>query len=401
MNESLTVTPVHSPVDTARSRRLMIALYIIAALLYWVALYLYVPTLPTYAQSKSDSLALVGVILSMYGLWQAIIRLPLGITADWLGWRKPFIVAGLALAALGAWTMGVAQDAHGLVIGRAITGLAAGTWVPLVVVFSSLFPPEEAVRASAALTLVSSIGRVLATSLTGSLNEMGGYSLAFFLAAGAAALAILVMLPARENRRPAQRPSVTGIGTLVIRRDVLLPSLLSAVSQYANWASTFGFLPILAKQLGATDVMQSLLMTLHIGVVIVGNLLATAIVNRIGARRLVYLSFVLLFMGIGGAALAPSLWVIFVAQVCIGLAQGIGYPVLMGMSIRYVGDAERTTAMGLHQAVYAIGMFGGPWLSGILADAMGIRAMFGVTAFACLALGLLGARWLIEKRGRS
>ena len=42
--------------------------------------------------------------------------------------------------------------------------------------------------------------------------------------------------------------------------------------------------------------------------------------------------------------------------------------------------------MGLHQAVYAIGMFAGPWLSGILADAMGIRPMFGVTAFACLGL---------------
>jgi MFS family permease len=45
--------------------------------------------------------------------------------------------------------------------------------------------------------------------------------------------------------------------------------------------------------------------------------------------------------------------------------------------------------MGLHQSVYAIGMFAGPWLSGILADAIGIRWMFGVTAVASLALGLL------------
>jgi MFS family permease len=54
--------------------------------------------------------------------------------------------------------------------------------------------------------------------------------------------------------------------------------------------------------------------------------------------------------------------------------------------------------MGLHQAVYAIGMFGGPWLSGLLADAMGIRPMFGVTAFVCLALGLFATRCLTEKR---
>jgi len=61
-------------------------------------------------------------------------------------------------------------------------------------------------------------------------------------------------------------------------------------------------------------------------------------------------------------------------------------------------EAKRATAMGVHQAVYAIGMFSGPWLSGLLAEAMGIRPMFGLTAAACLALGLFGARLLAEKR---
>jgi MFS family permease len=372
----------------------MIALCAIAVFLYWMALYLYVPTLPTYIQSKSDNLALVGVVLSMYGLWQAIIRLPLGIAADWLGQRKPFIIVGFALAGLGAWTMGEADSVNGLIIGRAITGLAAGTWVPLVVVFSSLFPPHEALRATAMLTFVGSVGRVLATGVTGSLNELGGYPLAFFLAAGAAALAVLIVLPTREGRRPPQQPSVGAIGSLIARPDVLLPSLLAAVSQYANWTATFGFMPILARQLGATDVTQSMLMSMHIGVSTLGNLMATAIVRRVGARRLVYLGFVLLCAGIGGAALAPSLPLIFVSQFCIGLGQGIGYPVLMGLSIQQVADAERTTAMGLHQAVYAIGMFGGPWLSGLLADAMGIRPTFGVTAFFCLVLGLFVTRWI-------
>ncbi len=398
MNEPPAVRAAPSPTVIASSRRLMITLYAIAVFLYWMALYLYMPTLPTYVQSKSDDLTLVGVVLSMYGLWQAVIRLPLGIAADWLGWRKPFIIVGLALAGLGAWIMGVADSVNGLIVGRAITGLAAGTWVPLVVVFSGLFPPHEAVRATAMLTFVGSVGRVLATGLTGSLNELGGYALAFFLAAGAAALAILIVLPAREGRRPPQQPSMEGIGSLITRRDVLLPSLLAALSQYANWASTFGFMPLLAKQLGATDVTQSMLMSMHIGVVTLGNLMARAIVSRIGAQRLVYLSFVLLSAGIGGAALAPSLPLLFASQLCIGLGQGISYPVLMGLSIQYVADAERTTSMGLHQAVYAIGMSGGPWLSGLLANAIGIRPMFGVTAFVCLALGLFVTRCLTEKR---
>jgi len=373
----------------------MAALVGFAVFLYWMGLYLYVPTLPTYVQSKSDNLALVGVVLAQYGLWQAVVRLPLGIAADWLGWRKPFIVAGFALVGLGALAMGLAGGVSGLLVGRAITGLAAATWVPLVVLFSSLFPTDEAVRASALLTSVGSVGQVLATVVTGSLNELGGYPLAFFLAAGAAALAILIVLPARENRRLPRRPSAGSVGRLVTRRDVLLPAVLAAVSQYANWAATFSFTPILARQLGGTDTTQSLLVSMHVGVVILGNLAAPAVAGRIGARRLVILSFVFMSLGLGGAALASSLPLLFAAQFCMGLSQGVGYPVLMGMSIEHVADDERTTAMGLHQAVYAIGMFSGPSLSGILSDAMGIQPMFGVTAVACLAVGLVVPRWLV------
>jgi MFS family permease len=389
------------PVRTGVSkRRLLIAMYAITAFLYWMGLYLYVPTLPTYVLSKSENLAMVGIVLSMYGLWQAIIRLPLGIAADWLGRRKPFIIVGLALVGLGAWTMGTAENVTSLAVGRAITGLAAGTWVPLIVVFSSLFAPHEAVRATTMLSLIASLGRVSATSVTGSLNQLGGYSLAFFLAVGAAALAILIVLPTSERTHPPRRPSLASIGRLITQRDVLLPSLLAALSQYANWAVTFGFIPILAKQLGGTDVTQSMLVSMHIGLVVLGNLVATTIVHHIGARRLVTVSFVLLSSGIGVAALATSLPVLFTSQLCIGLSMGISYPVLMGMSIRYVADVERTTAMGLHQALYALGMFGGPWVSGWLADAIGIRPTFGVTAFLCLVLGLLLTRGLDGKARR-
>ena len=369
-------------------------LWVLVTLLYWISLYLYLPTLPTYAQSKSEDLAMVGVILAQYGLWQAISRLPVGIAADWLGRRKPFIMVGILLGGLGAWVMGHADTANGLLVGRAITGLAASTWVPLIVVFSSLFPPEEAVRATALLTFVGALGRVLATSLTGTLNERAGYALPFFLATGVAVLGVVALLPVPEKTHPPKRPTVGGIGRLITRRDVLLPSLLAAVAQYATWAIPLGFLPIRAEQLGATAVVQSLLVSLQLALVTVGSLVAAAIVNRIGARRLALICFVCLSAGIGGAALAPTMLFLFVAQFFIGLGQGVSNPVLMGLSIRRVVDAERTTAMGLHQSVYAVGMFAGPWLSGILADAIGIPSMFGVTALACIVFGVLLIRLL-------
>lgn len=370
--------------------------------LYWMALYLYAPTLPTYAKTKTQDLALVGVILSMYGFWQMVIRLPVGIAADWLGRRKPFIVGGLILVGAGATVMGLARGWEGLLVGRAITGLAAATWVPLVVIFSALFDPLEAVKASALLTVVGSVGRIFATSVTGWLNQRAGYGLAFFLAAGVAALAVTLVLPLKEappaGNGQRKRPSASSVGRLITRRDVLLPGLLSAIAQFTNWATTFGFLPILAQGLGASDVTISLLVSLNLVFLTLGNLAATAAAGRVGGRRLVYASFVILSAGVAGTAIAHSIQMLFVSQALIGLGTGIGYPVLMGMSIEYVVDDERTTAMGLHQSVYAAGMFAGPWLGGILASAMGVQPMFAATAAASLSLGLLGTSFLGGRR---
>lgn len=381
------------PSRTTADRHLII-LYLAAVVLFWAALYAYVPTLSVYVESKVANLAMVGVVLSMYGLWQAIIRFPLGVLADWVGRRRPFIIGGFAFAALGAIVMALSEDVNGLLVGRAFTGFSASVWVLLVVAFSGLFPPEDVVRASGMLSAASAISRVIATGLTGSLNKLGGYRLPFYVAAGAAGLAIVMMLLVEEPQRIKQHKSLRQVGALITRRDVLIPALLGAVLQYAIWASTFGFTTNLAKNLGATDVILSLLVSMNIGLVLLGNLFTTAVVNRVGSRWMVVLSFIFIGTGMGALVLARGVPMIFVGQVLMGLASGVGYPVLMGLSIRYVDDAQRATAMGLYQAVYAVGMFSGPWLSGILADAIGIQPMFAITGAACTALGLLATALL-------
>ena len=377
-----------------QTRRGLIILYLAAVVFYWMALYLYVPTLSVYTKSKTDNLALVGVVLAQYGLWQAVTRFPLGILADWVGRRKPFIIGGFALAGLGALLMGTAGTINGLLVGRAFTGLAASAWVLLVVAFNGQFPPEDAVRATALLTGVNSIARVVATGATGTLNDVGGYPLAFFGAAGAALLAIIVMLFVKEQPRPSKQPSLRSLKELLTRPDVLVPSLLCAVLQYAVWTGTFTFSPILAQRLGASGVSLSLLASMNIALVMLGSFTTSAVARRLGARAMIILSFVLLGVALGLLALASSLTWVFVAQFCFGLASGVGYSVLMGLSIRHVDETQRASAMGLFQAVYAIGMFTGPWLSGILADGIGVQPMFGVVGAACVVIGLTGTQKL-------
>ena len=375
-----------------RQQKTAKAIFLGAVFLYWVSLYFYVPTLPVYVENRVGSLALVGVVLSMYGLWQAIIRLPVGIAADLLGRRKPFILVGLGLSAVGALILGHSAGFAGLAAGRAVTGLAAATWVPLVVMFSAMYKPEDALQATTILALVSSVSRMLATGLNGTLNDLGGYPLAFLLAAATAGLGILAILPVRETRIEGAGFSLREVKGVVTRRDVLVPALISAVSQHVAWTATFGFLPLLAEKLGASEVLLSMLTSMNIGVVLLGNLVVTSLVKRLGALPLLYMSVILSSVGVLLAALAGSLLLVFAAQFCLGLSFGIGSPLLMGKSIERVDNNQRATAMGLHQAVYAVGMFSGPWLSGLLAELTGIQPMFAITAGVSLVLALAGLR---------
>ena len=50
---------------------------------------------------------------------------------------------------------------------------------------------------------------------------------------------------------------------------------------------------------------------------------------------------------------------------------------------------QQATAMGVYQAIYAVGMMTGPLVSGSLADNMGLGSVFYLSASLCLAIAVV------------
>ncbi|MGO8693475.1 MAG: MFS transporter [Rectinemataceae bacterium] len=363
--------------------RISIAAFVAAVVLYFVALYLYMPILPAFAAERTSSLAAVGIILSMYGLWTALLRMPMGIMTDATGRKKLFLVGGTLMAGVGAAVMAFGRSVGVLAFGRALTGAAAATWVPLMVVFSGYFSPGRAVFATSILSLASSLGQMIGTGATGFVEALGGYGLTFLAAAGlaiaAGAILAWVRLPENAAKRP-EPPTARSILAVFRRRDVMVPSVTNAFCQFGVWALTFGFMPLLAHRMGADAVATGLILTLNIAANTAANLFATLIAGRGRRRLLLYISFAVFAGGAMSAALGGSIAFLFLSTVLMGLANGLFFPILLGLSIQGVELSRRSTAMGVHQAVYAVGMFTGPWMGGVIADAVGIRAMFAIVA---------------------
>ncbi|HUW41615.1 MAG TPA: MFS transporter [Rectinemataceae bacterium] len=363
--------------------RLTIAAFIAAVILYFVSLYVYIPILPAFVAGRTSTLAAVGIVLAMYGLCTAILRMPMGIAADATGRSRPFIVLGALMAGAGAVVIVAGRSLGTLALGRAFTGVAAAAWVPMMAVFAGYFAPRQAIFATSLLSLASSLGQMIGTGSTGLVESLGGYGLTFVVAAGFSILASLIFLIVKIPRSAERRTEpLSGRSILAVarRRDVIVPSLTNALCQFGVWALTFGFMPLLATRMGAGAGATGLIMTLNIAANTAANLFATLIANRGHRRLLLYLSFAVFAGGAMLAAFGATLGFLFVSTVLMGLANGLFFPILLGLSIQRVDTAHRSTAMGIHQAVYAVGMFTGPWVGGIVADAVGIRAMFAIVA---------------------
>jgi len=365
--------------------RARIRAFAAATFLYWAALYIYVPILPAYVKGRAASLTEVGVVLSMFGLWEALLRTPLGVVVDATGRRKSFLLSGFLAAGIGAMILARGTSVGALTFGRALTGASSAIWAPMIVVFSSFYPPERTVFTTSLLALLCSLGQMVATSCTGFLAMAGGYPLTFYVGAGLAVIASVVLAGIRLPRNErASGVSARSILAVFVRRDVLMPSFANAVCQLGGWAVLYGFLPLLARQLGAGEVVISLLLTAALASNTATNLIVTLAARHGRTRAILHASFLLFAVGIAAAAIAHSIALLFVATIAMGAANGFFFPLLMGLSIEQVDGAHRSTAMGIHQAVYAVGMFVGPWLGGVLSDAMGIRWMFAAVAVFCV-----------------
>jgi MFS family permease len=353
--------------------------------LYWLALYIFVPTLPTYIKTKTEHLSMIGLVISMYGLFVAFIRLPMGIFGDMAGRGKPLTILCFLFASAGALMMGRGNQLFILASGRAFTGISMGSWVLLLGSFSTFFDFDQAIFATSMLTFSASFGRVIGTSLTGFLNRTGGYPLAFYLSSVMCVLAVILILFAKEKKRPPKTVSLRSIGELFIKKEVLLPTIISIVVHHTDMSITYGFLPILAQKMGANDVIISMLITLNIAAITSANLLTTFIMRRKKPDYMLPAGALLMIIGILILVFSPSVSILFAGTFFMGFSFGIVYPILVGLSIQKIDRSQRSTAMGLHNT-YAIGMFTGPWLSGILADRFGIRPMFMINAGAYLIL---------------
>ena len=255
---------------------------------------LYLPVLPDMGRALGVSPTQVQLTLSAYLIGFAIGQIAYGPISDWYGRRSGLLIALVCYCA-GALICFLSPSIDILIGARVLQAFgASGATVLARAVVRDLYSGARAGKELSLMSLVMAAGPVSAPLIGGVLHYFFGWRSAFaaLVVIGAAVLiTVWRKLPETLGERIAEKLS---IGTLVsgyrqmLQHRVFVLYLLIGAAAYTCllvWLTTGPF--ILQNLHGLTPIQFAITFTLCACGYLVGNLLATRMVLRVGIARMI------------------------------------------------------------------------------------------------------------------
>ncbi len=381
-----------SPVPDAMTRdekRAGAALASIFAL-RMLGLFLILPVFALHAVNipGGDNLTLVGLALGAYGFTQAILQIPFGMASDHFG-RKPVIIFGLVLFALGSVIAALANGIWWVVLGRVVQGAGA---ISAAVTAMAADLTREQHRTKVMAMIGSSIGLVFAASLViaPSLYEVIGLSGLFWLTGLLATGAIFVVVYVVPEPPPPHPGAPVPFLTVLSDPQLLRLNFgifVLHMTQFAMWIAVPGLLVSIAHIPAASHWKVYLPTVLASFLVLVP---AIVFAERRGKARQVFiaaiglllLTEVLFQLGRGDAlSLVVGLLLFFVAFNILEAS-------LPSLIARIAPPRAKGAALGIYNTSQTLGLALGGLAGGFMARHWGPWAIFA----GCAVLVLI---WLM------
>lgn len=355
--------------------RRMLLLMIVS--MFWFAQYVYVPYQTPFLIEMGTPTAVVGIVVGAYGLTQFLARMPIGLAADRVGRHKGFIIFGVAAAGLASVLRIVMPDADGFLAANLLSGLASGMWISFMVLFATYFAQDKLQKATGRIIAANNIGIFCGFLL--STVSYASYGMGFLCLAGAlvSGAALLLSLGIREERVVREPLPVRELITVYKDKRLILFSMFALVQQGIMMSTSMSFTAEAARRIGATEWEIGMCAVVYIIAAVVSSYFAASdLASRYGAKVWVPMSSMALVIYCLLVPHAPTALAFYGVQLFAGISTGVLFSYCTSEAMQEVPQSKRSTAMGYHQALYAIGMTVMPVITGNIVAACGMANAF-------------------------
>ena len=379
---------------------------------FWFALYVYIPYQTPYLTALGVSAGTIGTVVGSYGVMQLLLRLPVGVMADYAGRHKPFVILGAALTGLACAVRFLIPDGTGFLIGNIISGCGASTWISYMVLFSRYYGRQEQQKATSRAIMACNLGICLGFVFSTCFYAVT--SMRFLCGAGVAAgaLGVVLALSVREETKDPKTEQTNGKGKekrtsvrdllyICSNRKLILFSLLALLQQGIQMATAMSFTTQILEDLGAGAAFIGCASVFYmIAAVVSAQFASTELCEKKGARFYIPVVFLLTGLYCVLVPAAGNIYVIFLLQAFPGMSTGILLSYLTSESMTEVPREKSSTAMGFFQAVYAVGMSVFPTVVGSLTERVNVSlgyAFLAAAAFLGTAVSLVYYRRTVHR----
>ena len=334
------------------------------------------PMLPFYIEKFGVGGKEFGWMMASYSFMQLICAPLWGLLSDRFG-RKPILAVGVLGYAVSFFMFGMAKSFSVLFIARALSGVLSSATNPTAMAYvGDNAQPDERSQSMGQLGAMIGLGVILGP-LLGGLLSTDSLSLPFFVGAGLALLAFLLVLLLLPESRPqqtaAEKARAPFAGMLPQYRAVLrgpagalLVLILLISFGLANLQNMVGLYTVDKLNADTTQV-SAVWMVMGVTMIAVQGGLVGWLSRRVREMRLIRVSLLGGAVGFVVMAQAENLVQLLAVLAFIMLALSLLSPSLNANISRYGGE-HQGALMGVNNAMISLGRVLGPLWGGYLYD---------------------------------
>jgi predicted MFS family arabinose efflux permease len=358
----------------------------VADLAYFTATGVAIYTLPLWVTGPVGSdKAGAGLAFGAFAVSALILRPVAGRLADTRG-RRPLLVAGALLSALGMLGSAYADNLVLVVLLRLLLGVAeAAFFVAALAALADLAPASRMGEAISYNSLGLYLGLAFGPPLGELLVTSAGFTAAWY---GAAALSVVAAVVAAGIKNVRSRSAPTAGHSRLIHWKAVPPAL----GFFASVVAMGVFFAFGALQAEAVGLMPASAPLFVYGLVVVAGRLSLArVLDRFPALLLGAVALAI----IAGGLMIIALWThpigMILGAAIFALGVTISTPAFFSAIFATARPGERGAASGTASVFLDLGIALGPMVLGLAAQAGGIPFAFGLAAAVVLA----GCGWIL------